>query len=138
MTFFVLLGANLKLIYRNRQALFWSLAFPILFLFIFGLFALVQLREPDAEASGAGERGTDDREGMHALPEEKSLKHKGKDQIQIPHHRARPSLFPLEPLGLTDLAHKAQHYHPSQRRPLSCPVGENRLSDCHSPEERRH
>lgn len=38
MTFFVLLGANLKLIYRNRQALFWSLAFPILFLFIFGLF----------------------------------------------------------------------------------------------------
>ena len=38
MTFGVLLLANVKLIYRNRQALFWSLAFPLIFLVIFGLF----------------------------------------------------------------------------------------------------
>ncbi len=38
MTFLILLVANVKLIYRNRQALFWSLAFPLIFLVIFGLF----------------------------------------------------------------------------------------------------
>ena len=32
--------ANLKLIYRNRQALFWALAFPIIFVAVFGLFRL--------------------------------------------------------------------------------------------------
>ena len=37
MTFRVLFSANVKLIYRNRQALFWSLAFPLLFLVILGL-----------------------------------------------------------------------------------------------------
>ena len=37
MTFGVLLVANVRLIYRNRQALFWSLAFPIMFLVILGL-----------------------------------------------------------------------------------------------------
>ena len=37
MTFGVLFSANVKLIYRNRQALFWSLAFPLLFLVILGL-----------------------------------------------------------------------------------------------------
>ncbi|MCH7608282.1 MAG: ABC transporter permease [Chloroflexi bacterium] len=37
MTFAVLFSANVKLIYRNRQALFWSLAFPLLFLVILGL-----------------------------------------------------------------------------------------------------
>ena len=37
MTFGVLLVANVKLIYRNRQALFWSLAFPVMFLVILGL-----------------------------------------------------------------------------------------------------
>ncbi|MBU0707477.1 ABC transporter permease, partial [Patescibacteria group bacterium] len=30
--------ADLKMMFRNRQALFWSLAFPLLFLVIFGLF----------------------------------------------------------------------------------------------------
>ena len=38
MTFGVLFLANVKLIYRNRQALFWSLAFPLIFLVIFWLF----------------------------------------------------------------------------------------------------
>ena len=37
MTFRVLFWTNVKLIYRNRQALFWSLAFPLLFLVILGL-----------------------------------------------------------------------------------------------------
>ncbi|MCI0437519.1 MAG: ABC transporter permease [Chloroflexi bacterium] len=30
--------ANIKMIVRNRQALFWALAFPIIFLVVFGLF----------------------------------------------------------------------------------------------------
>ncbi len=35
---FALVVANLKLIYRDRQALFWALAFPLIFLVIFALF----------------------------------------------------------------------------------------------------
>ncbi|MDP7532611.1 MAG: ABC transporter permease [SAR202 cluster bacterium] len=35
--------ANLKMIVRNRQALFWSMAFPVLMVVVFGLIA----REPD-------------------------------------------------------------------------------------------
>ena len=35
--------ANLKMIYRNRQALFWALAFPLIFVGIFGLFRLDEL-----------------------------------------------------------------------------------------------
>ncbi|MFH1141987.1 MAG: ABC transporter permease [Chloroflexota bacterium] len=34
--------ANLKMIYRNRQALFWALAFPLIFVAVFGLFRLDQ------------------------------------------------------------------------------------------------
>ena len=34
--------ANLKMIYRNRQALFWAMAFPLIFVVIFGLFRLDQ------------------------------------------------------------------------------------------------
>ena len=30
--------ANLKMTYRNKQALFWSLAFPLIFVTAFGLF----------------------------------------------------------------------------------------------------
>ena len=37
---FSLTIANLKMIYRNRQALFWALAFPLIFVTIFGLFRL--------------------------------------------------------------------------------------------------
>jgi ABC-2 type transport system permease protein len=33
-----LILANLKLIYRDRQAAFWAIAFPLIFLLIFGLF----------------------------------------------------------------------------------------------------
>lgn len=35
---FHLFIANIKMTYRNRQALFWALAFPLIFLVIFGLF----------------------------------------------------------------------------------------------------
>jgi len=35
---FKLLGADLKMLVRNKQALFWSLFFPIIFIVIFGLF----------------------------------------------------------------------------------------------------
>ncbi len=34
--------ANLKMLFRNRQSLFWALAFPLLFVGIFGLFNLDQ------------------------------------------------------------------------------------------------
>ena len=33
-----LLAANLKMMVRNRQALFWALAFPLMFVGVFGLF----------------------------------------------------------------------------------------------------
>lgn len=42
-----LLIADLKIIVRNRQALFWSLAFPVIFAVIFGLFNFDRL--PDVE-----------------------------------------------------------------------------------------
>jgi len=37
-TFFKLFWANIKMTVRNRQALFWQLVFPIIFIVIFGLF----------------------------------------------------------------------------------------------------
>ena len=37
---FALTLANLKMIVRNRQALFWALAFPLIFVVVFGLFNL--------------------------------------------------------------------------------------------------
>lgn len=45
---FKLLLANLKMLIRNRQALFWSLAFPLMFTVIFGFFF----------SGGAGSAGT--------------------------------------------------------------------------------
>lgn len=41
-TLLFLIYSNLKMIYRNRQALFWALAFPLIFVGIFGLFRLDQ------------------------------------------------------------------------------------------------
>ena len=32
--------ANMRMLARNRQALFWALAFPLIFVTIFGLFRL--------------------------------------------------------------------------------------------------
>ena len=37
--------ASMKMLYRNRQALFWSLAFPIIFVVVFGLFNFEQAPE---------------------------------------------------------------------------------------------
>ena len=39
---FTLIAANIKMMYRNRQAIFWALAFPLIFVTIFGLFRLDQ------------------------------------------------------------------------------------------------
>ena len=39
--------ANLKLIYRDRQAAFWAIAFPLIFLLIFGLFNFNDLNPVD-------------------------------------------------------------------------------------------
>ncbi len=33
-----LFWADLKMLFRNRQSLFWSLAFPLMFIIIFGFF----------------------------------------------------------------------------------------------------
>lgn len=49
MTFRRLVAADLKLLFRNRQSLFWALAFPIIFATIFGLFNFDQL--PDAKVA---------------------------------------------------------------------------------------
>ena len=48
--------ANLKLIYRDRQAGFWAIAFPLIFLLIFGLFNFDDL-EPLLHLQGLGTRG---------------------------------------------------------------------------------
>lgn len=40
-----LVASDLKMIFRNRQALFWALAFPIMFTIIFGLFDFESLGE---------------------------------------------------------------------------------------------
>jgi ABC-2 type transport system permease protein len=49
MTFRRLVVADLKLLLRNRQSLFWALAFPIIFATIFGLFNFDEL--PDAQVA---------------------------------------------------------------------------------------
>ena len=38
-----LIVANLKMLVRNRQALFWAIAFPLIFVFVFGLFNVGKL-----------------------------------------------------------------------------------------------
>jgi ABC-2 type transport system permease protein len=40
MTVWHLFIANLKMIFRNRQALFWALVFPLIFVVVFGVFRL--------------------------------------------------------------------------------------------------
>ncbi len=41
---FPLIVANIKIIFRDRQALFWALAFPLIFVVVFGLFRLDEPR----------------------------------------------------------------------------------------------
>lgn len=53
----ILLIANLKMIARNRQALFWALAFPLIFVGAFGLF---DLDDPPAYDVGVIDRSQDD------------------------------------------------------------------------------
>lgn len=43
MTVWYVFVADLKMIVRNRQALFWALAFPLIFVVVFGLFRLDQV-----------------------------------------------------------------------------------------------
>jgi ABC-2 type transport system permease protein len=44
-----LILANLKMLYRDRQALFWALAFPVIFAVVFGLFDFTQSPEATFE-----------------------------------------------------------------------------------------
>jgi ABC-2 type transport system permease protein len=48
-----LFGASAKMLYRDKQALFWSLAFPVIFAVVFGLFDFEQ--SPDVEIDLVGE-----------------------------------------------------------------------------------
>jgi len=52
----VLLVANLKMLLRNRQALFWALAFPLIFVGAFGLF---DLDSPPVSETGIIDRAQD-------------------------------------------------------------------------------
>ncbi|MBI2872832.1 MAG: ABC transporter permease [Chloroflexi bacterium] len=49
--------ANLKMIFRNRQALFWALFFPLIFVVVFGLF---RLDEPPTTTIAIIDRSQDD------------------------------------------------------------------------------
>src|SRR3990172_9973977 len=40
---FPLIIANLKIIVRDRQALFWALVFPLIFVVVFGLFRMDEM-----------------------------------------------------------------------------------------------
>lgn len=42
--------ANLKMIMRNRQAMFWSMAFPLIFVVVFGVFFRGQSDGPSSIA----------------------------------------------------------------------------------------
>lgn len=47
-----LFSASVKMIYRDRQALFWALAFPVLFAIVFGLFSFEDAPEVAIELQG--------------------------------------------------------------------------------------
>jgi ABC-2 type transport system permease protein len=49
-----LVGASIKMLYRDRQALFWALAFPVIFAVVFGLFDFEE--SPEAEFTVVAER----------------------------------------------------------------------------------
>lgn len=51
-----LILANIKMIYRNRQALFWALVFPLIFVVVFGLF---RLDRPPTITIGVVDRSND-------------------------------------------------------------------------------
>ena len=47
-----LFAASVKMIYRDRQVLFWAVVFPIIFATVFGLFGFEDAPEVDIELSG--------------------------------------------------------------------------------------
>ncbi len=47
-----LFAASVRMIYRDRQALFWALVFPILFAIVFGLFGFEDAPEVEIELQG--------------------------------------------------------------------------------------
>jgi ABC-2 type transport system permease protein len=47
-----LFNASLRMIYRDRQVLFWALAFPIIFAVVFGLFGFEDAPEVEIELQG--------------------------------------------------------------------------------------
>jgi len=51
-----LFGASAKMIYRDKQALFWALAFPVIFAVVFGLFDFEQA--PEVKIDLVGDRAS--------------------------------------------------------------------------------
>ena len=49
--FLAMVKANLKMTVRNRQALFWNLAFPAIFILIFGVLVYLTKRKVWAEVA---------------------------------------------------------------------------------------
>jgi len=47
-----LFGASAKMLYRDKQALFWALAFPVIFAVVFGLFDFEQTPEVKIDLVG--------------------------------------------------------------------------------------
>ena len=48
--------ASIKMLYRDRQALFWAMVFPVIFTVVFGLFDFTQ--SPEATFAVVGDRGS--------------------------------------------------------------------------------
>ncbi|MBI4260630.1 MAG: ABC transporter permease [Actinobacteria bacterium] len=57
-----LIVSSLKLLYRDKQALFWALAFPVIFAVIFGLFDFTDV--PDVDIAVVVEEGSPVSEGL--------------------------------------------------------------------------
>ena len=47
-----LFDASVKMIYRDRQVLFWALVFPIIFAAVFGLFGFEDAPEVEIQLNG--------------------------------------------------------------------------------------
>jgi hypothetical protein len=53
---FKLFNASVRMIYRDRQVLFWALAFPIIFATVFGLFGFEDAPEVEIELATTSSR----------------------------------------------------------------------------------
>ena len=64
MTMPKLFAASLRMLYRDKQALFWAIAFPVIFAVVFALFDFEQA--PETEVAVVAERSTTLSDGLLA------------------------------------------------------------------------